>query len=124
MAKKKEEKEILIRLVDGGMQVDNAGETETVLTEQFKAQQAEQVMKSVVGPLMGKKAVEAVAGFHGCKVDEKHPYLILIAGVPVFSASSKTPDRVKAMIGAGLPPTLFAAFDTRSGEVFVVGGGA
>jgi hypothetical protein len=46
--------------------------------------------------------------------------VVCILGVPVFAASSKTPDRVKAMVAAGMNPAVFQVLDTRTGEVFSV----
>lgn len=60
--------------------------------------------------------------FRGITVDAKHPFVVHIAGVPVFSASSKCPDRVKAMVAGGIPPQVFQILDARNGTVYGVNG--
>jgi hypothetical protein len=92
------ENEIKIKLGENGelITTDEAGMVETLLPEVQK-------------PLFG------------CMPDERHPYIVFIVGVPVFAASSKIPDRVKAMIVSGLPPQLFRVLDTRDGKVYCIG---
>lgn len=58
---------------------------------------------------------------HGFAIDARHPFLVHIAGVPVFTASTTLPDRVKAMVQQGVPTCLFQILDTRDGAVYGVG---
>lgn len=50
-------------------------------------------------------------------IDEKHPYVVFVAGVPAFSSSKSVPERVSAMIANGAPVGMFMIMDVRTGEM-------
>lgn len=73
-------------------------------------------------PLSVDQLTGGLLGAHGCRPDAKHPYVVLVMGVPMFASSKAYPDRVKAMLQQGASPDAVLILDTRSGVLYGVEG--
>ena len=111
--------ELKVRIVDGKLVVTDGKSGNPVevvgIPVEGKAAEAPDNTGGVEAPKWFAREIGTV------KVDDRHPYVVVLNGVALYASSSQIPDRVKMLIMTGVPAGAFIVVDARTGQGYGIG---